>query len=72
MTINNKDGKGPSVAELQRFIREQSKLEFLLTNGDRLIGRLRWFDEHAFSVIPEDQQPITVLRVAVVAYRLSP
>jgi len=65
----NKDGKGPSVAELQRFIREKSRLEFLLANGDRLVGTLRWFDDQAFSIIPEDQQPITLLRIAVLAYR---
>lgn len=70
MTINSKDGKGPSVAELQKFIREQARLEFLLSNGDRLVGKLRWFDENAFSVIPDDQQPITILRIAVLAYRL--
>ena len=70
MAIEGKDNKGPSTAELQRFIREQANLEFLLTNGDRLVGRLRWFDEQAFSVIPDGQQPITILRIAVVAYRI--
>ncbi len=61
--------KGPSVAELQRFIRDKARLEFLLVNGERLVGTLRWFDEHAFSVIPEGQQPITILRASVLAYR---
>ncbi len=69
MPIEGRDNKGPSTAELQRFIREHVRLEFLLSNGDRLIGRLRWFDEQAFSVIPEGQDPITILRLAVVAYR---
>lgn len=71
MNNNKQEGKGPSIAELQRFIREQSKLEFLLSNGDRLVGRLRWFDEQAFSVVPDGQEPITILRVAVLAYRQS-
>jgi hypothetical protein len=64
--------KGPSVAELQRHIREGANLEFLLTNGDRLVGKLKWFDDHAFSVMPDGQQPITILRPAVLAYRPSP
>jgi hypothetical protein len=71
MTTGDQGNKGPSVAELQRHIREKSKLEFLLSNGDRLVGRLRWFDDQAFSVVPDGQQPITILRVAVLAYRLS-
>ena len=71
MGIEGRENKGPSVAELQRFIRDGTKLEFLLNNGDRLVGKLRWFDEEAFSIVPEDQQPITILRMAVVAYRLS-
>lgn len=69
MTITGHDNRGPSVAELQRFIREKVRLEFLLSNGDRLVGTLRWFDEQAFSVVPEGEQPLTVLRVAVLAYR---
>jgi len=63
--------KGPSVAELQRHIRDKSKLEFLLSNGDRLVGQLKWFDEEAFCVVPDGQQPITIFRVAVLAYRVS-
>lgn len=69
MPLGSAEHKGPSVAELQRFIREQARLEFLLSNGDRLVGKLRWFDDQAFSVIPEGQQPITILRLSVVAYR---
>ncbi len=65
------DNRGPSVAELQRFIREKSRVEFLLSNGDRLTGTLRWFDDRAFSVCPEGEQPITILRDAVIAYRLA-
>jgi hypothetical protein len=69
MTVDRRDNKGPSIAELQRFIREKVQLEFLLTNGDRLVGHLRWFDEQAFSVVSEGQQPITILRLSVLAYR---
>ncbi len=69
MSISDQNNKGTSVAELQRFIREKIRLEFLLSNGDRLVGILRWFDEQAFSVSQEGEKPITILRVAVLAYR---
>jgi len=70
MSADGRDNKGPSTAELQRFIREKARLEFLLSNGDRVVGNLRWFDEQAYSVVPEGQEPITILRLAVVAYRM--
>lgn len=69
MTQEKKESKRPSTAELQRFIREKTQLEFLLSNGDRLVGQLRWFDDQAFSVVSPGQKPVTILRPAVVAYR---
>jgi hypothetical protein len=69
MGISGRENKGPSIAELQKFIRDKARVEFLLSNGDRLVGTLRWFDEQAFSVTPDGEQPITILRMSVVAYR---
>ncbi len=69
MGSTESSNKGPSIAELQRFVRDKVRLEFLLSNGDRLVGTLKWFDEEAFSVISEDDSPITLLRLAVLAYR---
>ncbi len=67
--MSEPNSKGPSIAELQHFVREQQKLEFILSNGDHLVGKLRWFDEQAFSVIQEGQEPITILRSSVLIYR---
>lgn len=70
--IASQNQKGPSIAELQEYIREKVKLEFLMNNGDSYTGRLRWFDEHAFSIDPDrkdDGQPLTLLRGAVAGYR---
>ena len=64
--------KGPSIAELQRLIREQEHVEFLLINGTSIVGKIRWFDESAFSIIPDGEQPFTVLRTAVLGYRCQP
>jgi len=72
MTIAGHDNsKGPSVAELQRFIRDKVTLELLLNNGEKIYGKLRWFDHDAFSLMQDGQHPITVQRMAVVAYRIA-
>jgi hypothetical protein len=62
------EAKGPSVAELQRFIREKTKLKFILSNGKSEDGILRWFDEHAFN-LEQDAGTVTLLRSGVIAYR---
>jgi hypothetical protein len=70
MSFGGKNDRGPSIAELQRFIREKVKLHFLLANGEQIVGTLRWFDENAFQVHPANgEQPLTILRNAVIAYR---
>ena len=63
------NNKGPSIAELQRYVREKVDLIFVLANNASILGKLRWFDENAFSVEQEGQQPFTILRSAVVGYR---
>jgi len=62
------DAKGPSIAELQRFIREKTTLEFLLSNGKKEQGALKWFDELGFC-IQQDSGTLTLLRSGVIGYR---
>lgn len=69
MVTGGQEKKTPSVAELQKFVRDKVKLEFLLSNGDSYVGTLRWFDESSFSLIQEYEGPITILRSAVIGYR---
>jgi sRNA-binding regulator protein Hfq len=69
MLVSGQEGRGPSVAEIQRFIRDKQVVEFHLANGEKLSGRVRWFDESAFSIQSEDKPPITILRAAVMAYQ---
>jgi len=71
MSTPGQDSKAPSVAELQKFVREKSKLEFHLINGERMTGTLRWFDEHSFSISQEADGVVTLLRTAVISYRVS-
>lgn len=69
MTFGGKDNRGPSISELQKYIREKVRMRFLLNTGEEVIGTLRWFDEHAFSIAQDGEQPFTILRSAVVGYR---
>jgi hypothetical protein len=70
MTSNSQENKGPSIAELQRFIKDKAPLEFTLINSQKLTGRLRWFDEECFSLIQSDESAITLRKTGVIAYRV--
>lgn len=54
---------------MQRFIREQTRIEFYLNTGSTITGRVRWFDDQAYSIVPDGEPSITILRSAVVGYR---
>jgi sRNA-binding regulator protein Hfq len=71
MATNGQDNKGPSIAELQRFVREKAKLEFWLSTGKSITGTLRWFDEHCFSLVQDDNSTITLTKSGVVGYKQS-
>lgn len=69
MTVSGQESRSPSVAELQKFVRDKVKLEFLLNNGEKFVGTLRWFDDSCFSLVQEYEGPITLLRTSVLGYR---
>ncbi len=64
------DNKTPTTAELQKFIRAETVLEFLSLDGkNKYVGSLRWFDEEAFHIKQEDGSEMTLLRSAILGYR---
>ncbi len=65
-------GKGPSVAELQKLIRDTRPIEIILLTGQKIRGLLKWFDETAYCIILDDGESITLLRSAVIGYRMVP
>lgn len=65
-------GKGPSVAELQKLIRDKRPIEIILLTGQKIRGLLKWFDESAYCIILDDGESITLLRSAVIGYRMVP
>jgi len=68
MTFGGSNNRGPSIAELQRFIRDKTTVVVMLANGDKVVGQLKWADENAFQILPDGQQPFTILRSAVLGY----
>ncbi len=72
MPSNNQtnEGKPPSVAELQRFIKDGEKLTFKTVDGTTYTGKLRWFDEQAFSLALETGD-FTLVKSNVIGYGVS-
>lgn len=62
------EGKSPSIAELQRFVREKTILEFSLINNTTITGSLKWFDETAFCIICQDKPTFTIQRSHIIGY----
>lgn len=71
MTVSGQESRSPSVAELQKFIRDKVKVEFLLSNGEKYVGTLRWFDDSCFSLVQAQDGPITLVRSSVLGYRAA-
>lgn len=64
------NGKLPSTAELERYIKDKELLSFWTLDGKEHKGVLRWFDENCFSIVDEKQgeKSKTLLRHAVMGY----
>lgn len=60
--------KGPSEAEVKKFIKLEARLEFITVAGHHFRGTLLWADTSAFHVKLENEKTITLLKSAVVYY----
>lgn len=69
MSSKEHGGKGPSVAELEKYVREKVRLEFFVAGGNSYSGTLRWFDEGAFALSTKDGEPLTLLKSSVIGYK---
>lgn len=69
MTVREHGGKGPSVAELEKYVRDKVRLEFFVSGGERFCGTLRWFDEDAFALSADGGEPVTLLKSSVIGYK---
>jgi len=60
--------KGPSEAEVKKFIKLEMKLDIYTTTNQHFRGTLLWADQSAFHIKLENDKTITLLKTAVVYY----
>ena len=68
--MSSQQGKLPSTAELERFVKEKTPVLFFTADGKEHKGILRWFDETAFALTTSEkpEKHITLLKQAVIGY----
>jgi RNA chaperone Hfq len=59
---------GSETAYLKSLVDSRTMVTVVLTNGERLHGRIRYYDRYCFSVGPATQGPKIFLRKASVSY----
>lgn len=67
------ENKLPSVSQLQKFVREKTPVEIICLDGksSRFSGLLKWYDGETFHLKQDDGSEITILRSAVLGYRVK-
>lgn len=68
MASSSHDGKRPSEAELQNFVRNKVHLEIVSSSGSSYQGVLKWFDQDAFCLVKDDGRSITLLKRNILGY----
>jgi sRNA-binding regulator protein Hfq len=60
-----------SSAQMIRYRDQHDVLEFNLNNGSKVTGDVTWFDDFAFNVRSKEHGEITLMRHAVLFYRVQ-
>jgi hypothetical protein len=60
--------KGPSHAEIKKFIRMETNLEFITLSSQHFRGYLLWADDTAFHIKLDIGKTITLLKHSIVYY----
>lgn len=61
--------KGPSEAEVKKFIKLEARMEFITVAAHHFRGTLLWADHSAFHIkLDESEKTITLLKTAIVYY----
>jgi len=60
-----------SSAQMIRFRDGHDILEFFLVNGNKVTGDVNWFDDLSFNVRSKEHGEITLMRHAVLYYRVT-
>ncbi|MBX9666283.1 MAG: hypothetical protein K2X93_01640 [Candidatus Obscuribacterales bacterium] len=70
MSMSTSEGKPPSIAELQRYIKDGERLTFKTVDGGSYTGKLRWFDDFTFA-LALDNGDFTLVKSNVIGYGIS-
>jgi sRNA-binding regulator protein Hfq len=57
------------VQELIKFRDERKPLVFQLTNGEKIEGAVRWFDDATIHIVTFERNEMTLFRHAILYYR---
>jgi hypothetical protein len=60
--------KGPSVAEIKKFIKFEITVDFYTITNQHFRGKVQWADESAFHIKLENEKMVTLLRTAITYY----
>jgi hypothetical protein len=60
--------KGPSVAELKKFMRFETSVDFYTITNQHFRGKIMWADEAAFQIKLDNEKVVTLVRTAVAYY----
>lgn len=55
----------PSIRQVQNLIKDGNDVEFKLTTGDLLSGKIRWQDPHCICLVDQYDQPTLVWRHSI-------
>jgi len=60
--------KGPSEAEVKKFIKFETIIDFYTVSNLHFRGKLLWVDDTAYHINLENEKTITLMKTAIVYY----
>jgi len=60
--------KGPSVAELKKFMRFETVVDFYTMTNQHFRGKIMWADEVAIQIKLDNEKIVTMMKTAIAYY----
>lgn len=61
----------PHESEIIKYRDNRTNLVFTLTNGEKITGAIRWYDNVSIRVVQDDRSELTLMCSAIGYYRTS-
>ena len=62
------DLNGPSHNQFKKYITDKSKIEIVLVNGEKILGKILWKDNFAVHFSRTDEKEITIPISSILYY----